>query len=115
ELWLADVQRRIDVHDARQRFHAIDELTADLFQPLQVRSIDDELDVRVLCTAAPDVCDLLHGGAQGLREGRQDLVAEQGHDLELFPLPLLDRLQPHVDVGQVARATGIAGNRDQRV
>ena len=92
-----------------------DELLAVGVELRQVRAVDDELDVGVLAAAAADVGDRLHGRPQVRRERRQHVLPDRVHDRELIAAPLLDRLQPDVDVAEVARLRRIAGDLHERV
>ncbi len=66
-------------------------------------------------SAAANGRDRLHRRAQIRRHRRENLVADDAHDRELIARAILDWLQPHVDVAQVARLRRVAPNRYERV
>ena len=70
----------------------------------EIGPVDDELDVGVLRAAAADGGDRLHRRAQVRRRAAAgSRLRIDVHDGELIARALLDRLQPDVDVAEVAR------------
>ena len=116
QLRLAYVQRRVEVHDAGLLLCFRDDGIGVLLEPLQIRTVDRELNLRVLIAAAADRRDGPDAGAQVRHaDGREDLAPHHVHQLELVAVALVDRRQPHVDRTGVLRPGRIVGHRDERV
>ena len=115
EFRLAHVQGRVGIDDAWDALHLVEQLAADALELVQIRAVDGELDGGALGAAAADERDFLHGRSEVPGEGRQNLLADGVHHLELIAPPRFDRLQPDVDVGQIACLGRIAGDGDEGV
>ncbi len=115
QLRFPHLHRGVHVDHSRLTLRHVCNCRCVLFQPLQVRTIDRELNLRVLASAASERGNRLHERAQicGYHL-RKDFLPHVVHHLELVPLPRLHGGHSRVHRRQVLCPCGVPRHRRER-